>query len=274
MLNLIQTVSKLFLFVSLISSAPSEAMSPACFNIYQDMTAYVTLFYNTSPDIAAHSPKSLGELRRKYSETFKFNGPYVKQIALTFDDVPDPRFTPQVLDILQKHGVKATFFVVGHRVQKHPDLLKRIYVEGHSIGNHSYSHPLFKEKSVTEFKKEILMTEEIINHTIGIKPRYIRPPYGEINEDQLKWAKKEGYRIINWNVDSQDWKGLNKEKITQNVLKTVGPGSIILQHAGGGHGSDLTGTIEALPDIIQMLKKQGYRFVTVPELLQDKQPYK
>lgn len=212
-------------------------------------------------------PMTLGELRRKYSETFKFNGPEVKQVALTFDDVPDPRFTPQVLDVLKKQGVKATFFVVGSRARKHPDLLRRIHREGHIIGNHSYSHPLFKTKSVQEFKNEIERTEKVIERLIGYKPRLIRPPYGEINEEQLKWAKQQGYKIINWNVDSLDWKALDKNKVKHNVLSAVGPGSIVLQHAGGGTGSNLTGTIEALPDIIRVLRNRGYRFVTITDLL-------
>ncbi|WP_055108027.1 polysaccharide deacetylase family protein [Paenibacillus ihumii] len=271
MLNLVHAAFTLTLLASLLSGQAVEAVN---FNMLLSSAAKAVRFTSITTETKSSNPPSLGELRRKYSETFKFSGPRVKQIALTFDDVPDPRFTPQVLDILKIHGIKATFFVVGHRVEKHPDLLKRIYREGHQIGNHSYSHPLFKNKSVNEFQREILQTERIIYQTIGIKPRYIRPPYGEINEAQLKWAKKEGYRIINWNVDSLDWKGLNKDKVKQNILKSVGPGSIVLQHAGGGHGSDLTGTIKALPEIILSLKKRGYQFVTVPELLQAGKPSK
>lgn len=215
-------------------------------------------------------PLSLGELRKKYSETFKFRGPEVKQIALTFDDVPDPRFTPKVLDILRKQGVKATFFVVGSRANKHPALLRRIHEEGHLVGNHSYSHPQFKNKSVKQFQNEILRTERIIQKTIGYRPKFIRPPYGEINEEQLKWSKLYQYKIVNWNVDSLDWKGLNKDEVKENILGAVGPGSIVLQHAGGGVGSDLLGTVEALPEVIQALRAQGYHFVTLSELLQTK----
>lgn len=217
---------------------------------------------------AGTEPLSLGELRRKYSETFKFRGPEVKQVALTFDDVPDPRFTPQVLDELKKQGVKATFFVVGSRAKKHPELLRRIHREGHIIGNHSFSHPLFKNRSVEQFQNEIQRTEKIIQRIIGYKPKLIRPPYGEINEAQVKWAKQHGYKIVNWNVDSLDWKGLDKETVTQNVLSAVVPGSIVLQHAGGGVGSTLEGSVEAIPEIIQSLRSKGYHFVTLPELLQ------
>ncbi|SDE87599.1 polysaccharide deacetylase family sporulation protein PdaB [Fontibacillus panacisegetis] len=224
----------------------------------------------TETSNSVEEPLSLGELRKKYSETFKFRGPEVKQIALTFDDVPDPRFTPKVLEILRKQGVKATFFVVGSRAQKHPDLLRQIHQNGHLIGNHSYSHPQFKNRSVKQFQNEIQRTEKIIQRTIGYRPKLIRPPYGEINEGQVKWAKLNGYKIINWNVDSLDWKGLGKEKVKANILNAVGPGSIVLQHAGGGVGSNLSGSIDALPDVIQSLRAKGYHFVTLDELLHTK----
>lgn len=226
----------------------------------------------TTPEAASAStePMTLAELRRKYSETFKFRGPEVKQVALTFDDVPDPRFTPRVLDELKKQGVKATFFIVGSRAKKHPDLVRRIHREGHVIGNHSFSHPLFKNRSVAQFQSEIQRTERIIQSIVGYKPKLIRPPYGEINEGQVKWAKQNGYKIINWNVDSLDWKGIDKDKVKKNVLSAVVPGSIVLQHAGGGLGSTLNGSIEAIPEIIQTLRKRGYHFVSLTELLQTK----
>lgn len=223
--------------------------------------------YSSQAAVRHDRPKSLSELRRSYSETFKFKGPEVKQVALTFDDVPDPRFTPQILEALSKEGVRATFFVVGHRVKKHPDLLQRIHNEGHIIGNHSYSHPQFGNKSVIQFQKEIERTEQLIYELVGYRPRLIRPPYGEITENQVRWAKQHNYKLVNWNVDSLDWKGLNKEKVKQNVLGSAGPGSIILMHGGGGTGSNLAGAVEALPDIIQELQAKGYQFVTLPQLL-------
>lgn len=210
---------------------------------------------------------SLSQLYHKFPETIVTKGPRTKKIALTFDDVPDPRFTPAVLDILSKYHVHATFFVVGNRAEKHPGLVSRINREGHAIGNHSYDHPLFTKIPLSQFQNQILTTERRIQYIVGYKPKLIRPPYGDITEEQLKWAKKHGYKIVNWNVDSLDWKGISKEKVKSNILSSVGRGSIILQHAGGGVGSDLTGTIQALPEVIQNLRKKGYTFVTVPELL-------
>jgi peptidoglycan-N-acetylglucosamine deacetylase len=210
---------------------------------------------------------SLSQLLRKYPDTFRSSGPRVKQIALTFDDVPDPRFTGKVLDILKKFQVKATFFAVGERAKKHPDLAKRIHEEGHAIGNHSYNHAQLNKLSLDKFKGQIERTNTILKSLTGVNPRLIRPPYGDINEAQLQWARKNGYKVVNWNVDSLDWKGLRKEEVKSNILSAVGPGSIVLQHAGGGVGSDLSGTIEALPDIITELRSKGYSFVTLPEML-------
>lgn len=215
----------------------------------------------------AKKTPSLSQLMTKYPDTFRTRGPRVKRIALTFDDVPDPRFTGKVLDVLQQHHVKATFFVVGNRAKKHPELLKRIHEEGHAIGNHSYNHAQLNRLSLSEFIKQIERTNTVIQSITGVKPALIRPPYGDINEEQLKWARKNGFKVVNWNVDSLDWKGLAKDEVKQNILSAAGPGSIVLQHAGGGTGSDLSGSIEALPEIITELHRQGYSFVTLPDML-------
>ncbi|WP_054955842.1 polysaccharide deacetylase family protein [Paenibacillus dakarensis] len=210
---------------------------------------------------------TLSQLIKKYPETFRVRGPRLKQVALTFDDVPDPRFTPQILNILKQKGVKATFFAVGNRAKKHPHILERIKREGHAVGNHSYNHALFNKLTLNEFIDQIERTNRIIKSITGLRPRLLRPPYGEINEEQLRWARKNNYKIVNWNVDSLDWKGLSKEQVKRNILSTVGPGAIILQHGGGGVGTDLQGSINALPEIISELRAKGYTFVTLPDML-------
>ncbi|WP_233277381.1 polysaccharide deacetylase family protein [Paenibacillus durus] len=225
---------------------------------------------NRDPEPAskpAAAPLTLGQLIRKYPNAIKTNGPRTKEIALTFDDVPDPRFTPQILNVLRRYRVKATFFIVGRRAAKHPALVRRIVSEGHSIGNHSYNHPQFTKLSLRQFRSQIMRAENIINKIAGFRPRLIRPPYGEITEQQLKWAEAQGYKLVNWNVDSLDWKGLSSQQVKHNILSRAGKGSIILQHGGGGVGSNLKGTIEALPDVIESLRRKGYTFVTVPEML-------
>ncbi|WP_072336234.1 MULTISPECIES: polysaccharide deacetylase family protein [unclassified Paenibacillus] len=211
---------------------------------------------------------TLSQLVRKYPDLLLLHGrTSSKQIALTFDDAPDTTYTPQVLDILKKYKVRATFFLIGSQAQKHPAIVKRIVQEGHVIGNHSYSHPLFTKLSQTGFQDQIEQTGHILKPLIGYMPKLIRPPYGEIKESQLLWASEKGYLIVNWNVDSLDWKQLGEAQVTSNILNHVTAGSIVLQHSGGGASQNLKGTVQALPRVIEALQAKGYRIVTLPELL-------
>lgn len=216
----------------------------------------------------SHRRLSLSELRVKYSGFFKVNGSSAqKRVALTFDDGPDPVYTPQILDILKKHRVKATFFLLGSRAQEYPNVVRRIANEGHVIGNHSYSHPLFTKVSVPNFEQQIERTQHVLSGLIGYEPKLVRPPYGEITEPQLQWMKHNHFVVVNWDIDSLDWKELNMQQVSDNVLPYVHPGAIILQHSAGGDRQNLSGTVKALPRIIQKLKEDGYRIVTVPQLL-------
>lgn len=218
--------------------------------------------------VRSPAPMSLADLRSKYRSTFLLNGPATKrEVALTFDDAPDAVFTPKVLDALKQEGVKATFFVVGNRVEAYPDIMRRMVREGHVIGNHSYSHANLPKLTDNKFREEIIKTDQLIREYTGSTPHIVRPPYGNINEDQIRWLSSQHKKIVNWNVDSLDWKGLSAEQVATNVLAHVRPGSIVLQHAAGGVGEDLSGTVDALPKIIKKLREDGVKLVTVPELL-------
>ncbi|MFF2480808.1 polysaccharide deacetylase family protein [Paenibacillus sp. NPDC058071] len=208
-------------------------------------------------------------LQKQFPGAFVTHGPRNrKRIALTFDDAPDPRFTPAILDILSQHKVCATFFVVGNRAAAHPDLIRRMVREGHVVGNHSYNHAVLPKLSEQAFRKQILKTDAIIKRITGYRPRFIRPPYGEVAASQVAWTRKNGFIVVNWDVDSVDWNNNpSSSKVLLNIKRTLQPGSIVLQHAGGGDGQSLTGTIEALPRLIVSLKKRGYELVTLPELL-------
>ncbi|CAM4475963.1 polysaccharide deacetylase family protein [Paenibacillus tarimensis] len=214
------------------------------------------------------APMSLADLHRKYPSTFVLSGSEGRrEVALTFDDAPDAVFTPLVLDALKKAGVKATFFCVGNRIEAHPDVMRRIVAEGHVVGNHSYSHPNFIKLSDARFREEIQKTDRLVKAYTGYAPSFVRPPYGNISEEQIKWLASNKRRVVNWNVDSLDWKNLNREQVAVNVLAHIGPGAIVLQHSGGGVGQDLTGTVQAVPEIVAKLKRDGVRFVTIPGML-------
>lgn len=234
------------------------------------------------PDLAGGSeystrdphPVSNQMLERKYPGVIALKGSEnTNMIALTFDDGPDRRFTPQVLDVLKKHNVKATFFLMGSRVRSLPKITQRIYEEGHAIGNHTYWHPNLLNEKKKRLHWEVKETEKAIYNTIGYRTRLFRAPYGNINEDQLQLLANMGYRIIGWSVDSLDWRQLPKKEVAHNVLSNSHPGAIILMHSGGHWTQDLTGMVAALDEIIPRLKKDGMRFVTVPELL-NIPPYK
>jgi polysaccharide deacetylase family sporulation protein PdaB len=211
---------------------------------------------------------TLPELRAKYAEVFKVSGTSSeKKIALTFDDGPDATFTPQILNVLKEHGVKATFFLIGKQAEKHPDVVRRIVREGHVVGNHSYSHPLFTKLTVEQAQGEVEQAGKTISRLAGYTPKLFRPPFGQINEAQLKWMKEQQMVVVNWNVDSLDWKSLSEQQVTRNIMNQTKAGSIILQHSGGADTQDLSGTVKALPTIIRHFKENGYQLVTVPELL-------
>lgn len=190
-----------------------------------------------------------------------------KVVALTFDDGPDADTTVQVLDILKKHKVKATFFVIGKRVEEEKKVLKRMVDEGHIIGNHSWSHPDLVKLSTDEVDKELSQVEDLVFQIADYKMSLFRSPYGSLTRENVKQVADRGYKIIAWNVDSLDWKGLSKAEVQTNILENLRNGSIVLQHSAGGPGEDLSGSVQALPVIIETLKKEGYKFVTIPELL-------
>lgn len=204
----------------------------------------------------------------KYESTLIMKGPGTKrEIALTFDDAPDDIFTPKILDILKEKKVKATFFLVGYRIEKYPDVAKRIVREGHAVGNHSFNHPNFLDIKDTDFQKQITRTDELIRGLTGSTPAIVRPPYGNISDKQMEWLAGSKRIVVAWDVDSLDWKGLNSEEVVTNILPKVSPGSIVLQHSGTGDGGDLSGTVHALPTVIDQLRREGFKLVTVQEML-------
>lgn len=191
----------------------------------------------------------------------------LKQIALTFDDGPDAYYTPQILDILKQYNIKATFFIIGVRAEAHPEIVHRIFDEGHSIGNHTWDHPLMTKIQADKVQEEVDKTEEELYKITGVRTAMFRPPYGALAPQQVKEISSMGYNIIDWSVDTRDWAKTPTPEIMKFVSKEVYPGGIILQHCAGGKNEDLSNTVKALPEIINLLEKQGYSFVPVQDIL-------
>ncbi|WP_374927782.1 polysaccharide deacetylase family protein [Kytococcus sedentarius] len=176
-----------------------------------------------------------------------------KVAYLTFDDGPDPRWTPRVAQVLRKHHVKGTFFVVGNAAQRNPKVLRSLLAQGHVVANHSFSHPVLTRQSPAAVRQQLQRTDRAIGGS-----RCYRPPYGAVNRTVDTVAGSLGIRYsVLWNVDSNDWRRPGVRTITNTVVRTTRPGSIILMHDGGGNRSQ---TVAALDQSITRLKKQGYTF--------------
>ena len=183
-------------------------------------------------------------------------------VALTFDDGPDAKNTPRLLDILAKRKIKVTFFVLGERIEMHPELLKREKAEGHEIGNHSFNHPNFAKMSDDAVRGQLQHTHDLILQSSGSKTKLMRPPYGSFTERQKKWvAEAMGYKTILWSVDPLDWKRPGPAVVARRIINEARPGAILLMH-------DIhTGSVDAVPQILDTLTAKGFKFVTVSELL-------
>jgi peptidoglycan/xylan/chitin deacetylase (PgdA/CDA1 family) len=188
------------------------------------------------------------------------------EVALTFDDGPNPPYTNQVLALLKQYGVHATFFCVGSEVAAYPDLVRQEVAAGHSIGNHSWSHPLLTSLSAAEIRSQLTMTGDIIQQVTGTRPVFFRPPYGAVNAQVLTQVNQLSLTTFIWSDGSLDWTAIGPAAITHQVLSTVTNGAIILLHDGGGNRSR---TLAALPSIIEGLQARHFRLVTLDQLVAD-----
>ena len=188
-----------------------------------------------------------------------------KRIALTFDDGPHPRYTPEILDILAEFGVKATFFAVGSNASYYPHLILREEQEGHEIANHTYHHYHTNKTSAAALQRDIEACAELLLRQTGRRPTLFRPPEGVFNEEMKAFCAANGYTIVMWSIDTRDWAHTPINEMVKNVKEHARDGAIILMHDFIGKNSP---TPAALRQIIPMLQELGFEFVTVSRLLQ------
>lgn len=177
-------------------------------------------------------------------------------IALTFDDGPS-KYTKEIIEILNEYDANATFFILGNKVEFYRETLERSLSYGNELGNHSYNHKYLSKLSVEELKKQIELTNQIVQNTLHYEIKYLRPTYGSVNQ---KLKKNSNLEIVLWNVDTKDWKIKNGKKIAEKALNDIKDGKVILMH------DIYKTTLEALKIMLPELKKQGYQIVTVSEL--------
>jgi peptidoglycan/xylan/chitin deacetylase (PgdA/CDA1 family) len=184
-----------------------------------------------------------------------------KLIAITFDDGPNGKFTPQILELLKTYNAKATFFCTGKQIEQHQNIIKSIISNGHTLGNHSYSHsPYFdfygKQKVITEIKK----TNDLIESIIGKKMNLFRPPYGVTNPSITKAIKETKHQVVGWNIRSLDTIKTNEQEILNRITRNISPGSVILLH----DSKEIT--ISILEQLLLFLQQNGYQSITIDTL--------
>lgn len=187
-----------------------------------------------------------------------------KVVALTIDDGPHYKTTPEVLKVLKEKQAKVTFFVLGANAETYPEIIAQAAADGHEIGSHAYSHRFLNKMSPDAILDELERTEAIITNAGVARPSLIRPPGGGYNDQIVALLRQRGYTTILWSVDPGDWRRLSVEQIVRTTLEQVQPGSIVLLH----DGQYPLPTPQAIGSIIDNLRNQGYQLVTVSELLQ------
>jgi peptidoglycan/xylan/chitin deacetylase (PgdA/CDA1 family) len=198
-----------------------------------------------------------------------FTGPEEgRRIAFTFDDGPSAANTPELLDLLARHGARATFFVVGNHVKGSEPLLRRIVDEGHELGNHSYSHPHTLLLSRSEIVDELSATNDALAQ-VGTTPRWARPPFGKDRRRFTGAACELGLVSVMWSIDSGDTRGRGRDEIVEYVLQEVAPGAILLFHDGGDRRPLTLSAVEAL---LPELTRRGYELTTLVEAVVPPKP--
>ncbi|MER7519491.1 polysaccharide deacetylase family protein [Streptomyces sp. NPDC126499] len=183
-----------------------------------------------------------------------------RSMVLTFDDGPDPRYTPQILATLRRYGCRAMFFVCGEMVVGQEDLLKEMAEDGHVVGNHSWSHPLVPRLRPSRIRQELGSTSDVIERALGAPPLWYRAPYGAWNRHSFEIGAELGMEPLAWTVDTLDWKEPPTDSIVRRVLDGAGPGVVVLNHDAGGNRSH---TVAALRRYLPELLDAGYS-ITVP----------
>lgn len=211
--------------------------------------------------VATPAPRQLEVIRESTFQKFYRGNPAHKEVALTFDDGPHPDSTPRLLEMLRQLHVKATFFVVGTRIETHPELLKAEAADGHCLGNHTFHHDRLTKVPNAAVPAEISDCTELIRKVTGQTTRLFRPPGGTFDRAVTDIAQSLGYQTILWTINTGDYETTDSHLIAQRALRGIENGSIILFHDRG------QATVNALPEIVSTLKNQGYLFVTIEEML-------
>jgi len=184
-----------------------------------------------------------------------------RKMSISFDATWGADQTDEILDILDEHGVKTTFFLAGYWAEKYPDYVRKIVARGHEIGNHSYEHPHFNSLSKSRIIEDLKRNHDLLRQLTGTEPFLFRPPFGEYSDKVIEAAEELGYFTIQWSIDSLDWKDVSASFMVERVMERAGPGEIVLFHNAGRH------TPEAVRELLPKLKAAGYEVVPISQLI-------
>lgn len=192
-----------------------------------------------------------------------------RQLALTYDDGPNDPHTLRLLEVLAKHNVHATFFLIGRYVEQRPDLAREIVQAGHTVGNHTFTHPLLTFKSEAQIRRELSRCRAALQDAIGQHSNLFRPPFGGRRPAVLRIAREMGLQPVMWNVTGYDWNAPPATMIERKVVKQIRGGDVILLHDGGHKqlGADRSQTVIATDHLLTRYKSEGFEFVTIPKMM-------
>jgi len=208
-----------------------------------------------------------------YGPTFIGLRPGSRLLALTYDDGPNDPYTWRTLEVLERRGVKATFFLIGQYVQQKPEIARAVVVAGHAIGSHTWSHPNLIFEPVTELRRQLVQTRQAILDATGVETKIFRPPFGGRRPATLRTVRAFGLKTVMWNVTCYDWKAKSAEEIVARAERQIRGGDVILLH-DGSHvrmGANRSRSVEATDRILTRYLGEGFEFVTIPEMMEKKQ---
>jgi peptidoglycan/xylan/chitin deacetylase (PgdA/CDA1 family) len=219
---------------------------------------------------AAAGYQSMAPTGQWYGRTFTGLPPGSKKIALTYDDGPNDPHTLRLLEVLAKHNVQATFFLIGRYVHQRTDIARAVAAAGHVIGNHTFTHPLLTFRSASETHAQLLDCRHALEDAVGNHSNLFRPPFGGRRPGTLRIARDLGLEPVMWNVTGYDWNAPPAEQIEKKVAKQIRGGDVILLHDGGhkAMGADRAQTVIATDNLVQRYRDLGFDFVTVQEMKQ------
>lgn len=212
---------------------------------------------------------SMSPRSQLYGRTFIGLKPGSRLLALTYDDGPNDAATSQLLEVLARNGVRATFFMMGRHVAQRPELAREVAAAGHVIGNHTYSHPNLIFASRSQLIRELENCTRALDDAIGPHSNLFRPPFGARRPDVLAEVRRRGFIPVMWSVTAYDWNTDSANVVEARVARQIRGGEVILMHDGGhlAMGADRSATVEATDRLIRRYKGEGYKFVTVPEMM-------